>query len=121
TVFSTYFVGVVAAGRSWGTLAFTMALSLSYLAIMLSMPALGARADARAGKRRLLFSSTVGCVAATALLALVGPNDIALALVLLALASDCYCVGEYVVAGFLRDVARLIAVGRVCGWGWGFG
>src|SRR5690554_7525042 len=53
TVFSTYFVGVVAAGRSWATLAFTLALSISYLAIMLSMPALGARADARAGKRRL--------------------------------------------------------------------
>src|SRR5690606_661240 len=38
TVFSTYFVGVVAEGRSWATLAFTMALSLSYLVIMLTMP-----------------------------------------------------------------------------------
>src|SRR5690606_18663204 len=121
TVFSTYFVSVVAAGRSWATLAFTLALSLSYLAIMLSMPALGARADARAGKRRLLFTSTVGCVAATALLALVGPNDIALALVLLALSNYCYCVGESVVAAFLPEMARPNALGRVSGWGWGFG
>lgn len=121
TVFSTYFVGVVAEGKAWGTLAFTMALSLSYLAIMLSMPTLGARADARAGKRRLLFTSTIGCVAATALLALVGPNDVALALVLLALSNYCYCIGESVVAAFLPEIARPNALGRVSGWGWGFG
>src|SRR3546814_8597354 len=76
TVFSVYFVGVVADGKSWGTLAFTTALSLSYLLIMFTMPAMGARADARAGKRRLLFTSTAGCVVATALLGLTGPGDI---------------------------------------------
>lgn len=121
TVFSTYFVGVVAEGKSWATLAFTMALSLSYLVVMLSMPALGARADARARKRRLLFTSTVGCVAVTALLALVGPGDIALAMLLLALSNYCYCVGESVVAAFLPELARPEALGRVSGWGWGFG
>ena len=47
-VFSTYFVGVVGARASWATLAWTAALSLSYLLIMLTMPTLGARADARA-------------------------------------------------------------------------
>src|SRR5690606_2193915 len=67
TVFSAYFVGVVAAGRDWGTLAFTCALSLSYLLVMLTMPALGARADARARRRRFLFISTAGCVAGTAM------------------------------------------------------
>src|SRR3546814_236062 len=40
TVFSVYFVGVVAAQETWATLAFTGALSLSYLAVMLTMPAL---------------------------------------------------------------------------------
>jgi len=121
TVFSTYFVGVVAQGRPWATLAFTLALSVSYLFIMLSMPALGARADARAGKRRLLFTSTLGCVAATALLALAGPGDVALALVVLAFSNYCYGVGESVVAAFLPEIARPDALGRVSGWGWGFG
>nr|WP_233154936.1 MFS transporter [Candidimonas nitroreducens] len=121
TVFSTYFVGVVAAGKPWGTLAFTSALSFSYLLIMLTMPTLGARADARAGKRRLLFSSTVGCVACTLLLALVGPGDVVLGMVMLAASNYCYCIGESVVAAFLPEIARPKALGRVSGWGWSFG
>lgn len=121
TVFSAYFVGVVAAGKSWGTLAFTAALSFSYLMVMLSMPTLGARADARAGKRRLLFTSTVGCVAATFLLAFTGPGDIAWGLLIIALSNYCYCVGESIVAAFLPEIARPNALGRVSGWGWSFG
>ena len=121
TVFSAYFVGVVAAHKTWATLAFTAALSLSYLVVMLTMPTLGARADARAGKRRLLFSSTVGCVAATVLLAGAGPGDVAWGLVALALSNYCYCVGESVIAAFLPEIARPEALGRVSGWGWSFG
>src|SRR5690606_19185375 len=40
TVFSTYFVSVVGGRAHWATLAWTAALSLSYLAIMLTMPTL---------------------------------------------------------------------------------
>ncbi|WP_232304947.1 MFS transporter [Castellaniella caeni] len=121
TVFNAYFVGVVAAGRAWGTLALTAALSLSYLVVMLAMPWLGARADARAGHRRLLFSSTVGCVLATAALASVGPGVIAWGLLCLALSNAFYCVGESTVASFLPGLARPEAMGRVSGWGWSFG
>ena len=46
-VFSTYFVGVVGARASWATLAWTAALSLSYLLIMLTMPAGRPRRRAR--------------------------------------------------------------------------
>lgn len=121
TVFSAYFVGVVAEGKSWGTLAFTGALSLSYLLVMLTMPTLGARADASAGKRRLLFTSTIGCVAATFLLAFTGPGDIAWGLLIIALSNYCYCVGESIVAAFLPEIAQPRALGRVSGWGWSFG
>lgn len=121
TVFSAYFVGVVAAGRDWGTLAFTCALSFSYLVVMLTMPSIGARADAKARRRRFLFISTAGCVAGTALLALAGPNDIAIGLLALAISNYCYCVGESLIAAFLPEIARQEALGRVSGWGWSFG
>lgn len=121
TVFSAYFVGVVAAHKTWATLALTSALSLSYLMIMLTMPTLGARADARAGKRRLLFTSTVGCVATTALLAGAGPGNVVWGLVFLALSNYCYCIGESVNGAFLPEIARPEALGRVSGWGWSFG
>lgn len=121
TVFNAYFVGVVAAGESWGTLALTAALSVSYLMVMLSMPGLGARADARAAKRRLLFTSTVGCVAATVVLATVGPGDVLWGLLWIMLSNYCYCIGESTVAAFLPELARPEALGRVSGWGWSFG
>jgi UMF1 family MFS transporter len=121
TVFSAYFVGVVADQRPWATLAFTSALSLSYLLIMLTMPNLGAKADARAGKRRLLFTSTFGCVLATAMLAMTGPGDIVWGLAFIALSNYCYCVGEAIIAAFLPELARPQSLGRVSGWGWSFG
>jgi UMF1 family MFS transporter len=121
TVFNAYFVGVVAAGKSWATLALTAALSLSYLVVMLAMPGLGARADARAGHRRLLFGSTAGCVLATALLARVGPGDIWTGLCWLMLSNIGYSIGESAVASFLPGLARSEAMGRVSGWGWSFG
>ena len=120
-VFSTYFVGVVAAGHAWGTFAWTCALSVSYLAVLLCMPWLGARADARGAKRRLLFASTIGCIVATAALAFVGPGAIVLGLVAIAVSNYFYCIGESAVASFLPELARPQALGRVSGWGWGFG
>ena len=50
-VFNAYFVGVVAGGAAWGTLAWTLALGLSNLVVMFTMPALGAYADLRSGRR----------------------------------------------------------------------
>ncbi len=121
TVFNSYFISVVAQGRSWGTLALTAALSVSYLLVMFTMPSLGAYADAQGKKRQVLFLSTLGCVAATALLALIGPGAVLLGLVVLAVSNYCYCVGESIIAAFLPEIAKPGALGRVSGWGWGFG
>ena len=71
-VFSAYFVGSVAGSASWATLAWTLTLAASSLVVMLTMPALGAYADLRAAKKRLLALSTVGCVLSTAALAAAG-------------------------------------------------
>jgi MFS transporter, UMF1 family len=120
-VFNAYFVGVVAEGASWGTLAWTLALGLSNALVMLTMPVLGAYADARAAKKRLLAFSTVGCVLATALLAEAGRGDLGLAVVAVVLSNLFYAYGESLNAAFLPELARRHAMGRVSGWGWSFG
>jgi UMF1 family MFS transporter len=120
-VFNAYFVGVVAGGAAWGTLAWTLALGLSNLIVMFTMPALGAYADLRAAKKRLLLFTTAGCVGATAWLAGVGPGDLGLAVAAIVLSNIFYSYGESLTAAFLPELARRDAIGRVSGWGWSFG
>ena len=120
-VFNAYFVAVVAEDASWGTLAWTSAIALSYILIILSAPLLGAYADAYACKKRLLLLSTLGCVLFTAGLALAGPGALAIAIVFVVLSNFCFGSGENLIAAFLPEIAREEAIGRVSGWGWGFG
>ena len=120
-VFNAYFVGVIAANASWATLAWTSALALSSAVVMLTMPSLGALADLRASKLRLLAFSTAGCVLFTALLALAGPGDLWLAVTAIVLSNIFYSYGESLNSAFLPELARRNALGRVSGWGWSFG
>jgi UMF1 family MFS transporter len=120
-VFAAYFVGGVADGADWATLAWTSGLSLSYLIVMLTMPGLGAWADHVAGKKRLLMWVTAGCVLSTAALSLVGPGQVALALCILVLSNTFYSYGESLTASFLPELAKPEAMGRVSGWGWSLG
>lgn len=120
-VFSAYFVGGVAGDAPWATLAWTSALALSSLIVMLTMPALGAYADLRAAKKRLLLLSTAGCVLTTVALAGVGPGDVAWAVVAIVLSNVFYSYGESLIAAFLPELAQTDSMGRVSGWGWSFG
>ena len=120
-VFGAYFVGVVADGAAWGTLAWTLAISAASLLVMLTIPAIGAYADLKAAKKRLLAWSTIGCVLTTAALALAGRGDVGLAVVAVLLSYTFYSYGEALSAAFLPELARDNSMGRVSGWGWSFG
>jgi MFS transporter, UMF1 family len=120
-VFSQYFVQTVAARADWAPFAWTAALSVSYAAILLTGPLLGAWADARAAKKQLLLLSTAGCVLFTALLWYAQPGAIAVALLLVALSNYFFGSGENLIAAFLPELADSRAMGRVSGWGWSFG
>lgn len=120
-VFSAYFVGAVAQGAAWGAFAWTTTLGVSYALVMLTMPALGAWADLHAAKKRLLMLVTAMCVMLTACLALVGPGDLWLAVLLVILANTAYSWGESVSYAFLPEIATPDAIGKVSGWGWGLG
>jgi MFS transporter, UMF1 family len=120
-VFNAYFVGIVFAGRSWSTFAWTLALSISYAVIIFTAPLLGAYADAHAAKKKLLAITTTGCVLGTALLSLVGPGDLVLAFGLVVLSNVFFGTGENIAAAFLPELARPEAMGKVSAWGWSLG
>ncbi|MBA3594552.1 MAG: MFS transporter [Pseudomonadota bacterium] len=120
-VFAAYFVGGIAQKAEWATFAWTAALSVSYAIVMLTMPSIGAYADLRAAKKRLLMLTTAGCVVSTAALALAGPSSVAFAVVLIILSNTFFAYGESLTAAFLPELARTEALGKVSGWGWAFG
>ncbi len=120
-VFSAYFVAEVAGNAAWATLAWTAALAVSYALIMLTAPLLGAWADAHAAKKRLLVVTTLGCVASTAALSMIGQGDVAAAIILIVLSNFFFGSGENLIAAFLPEIARGEALGRISGWGWSLG
>lgn len=118
-IFSAYFVAVVAGAQAWATLAWTAALAVSNLLLMAIGPVLGAYADLRGNKKRLLLASTVGCVATTAALALAGPETFWQTMGLLVLSSIFFGIGESLAAAFhaqqamgftMQDTVLLIIV-----------
>jgi len=120
-VFNAYFVAVVANKEVWATFAWTLALSVSYALIVVSAPLIGAYADAHAAKKNLLAITTIGCVAATAALALVGPGELAWGIALLVVSNFFFGTGENLIAAFLPELAKGSTLGRVSGWGWALG
>src|SRR6185312_16222883 len=117
-VFNAYFVAQVARNAAWATFAWTVALAVSYVGIMLAGPPLGAYADAHAAKKRLLFGTTCGCVLFTAALALVGRGDVALGVACIVLSNFFFGLGENLIAAFLPELAKEESMGRISGWGW---
>ena len=124
-VFAAYFVGGIAKGAPWAAFAWTAALSASYAVVMLSMPAIGAWADRRATKKRVLAVATLGCVIATAALALTpsfsGAMGVAVAMALIIVSNTFYSYGESLTGAFLPELATAEGMGKVSGWGWSFG
>jgi len=120
-VFGAYFVAGIAGKAEWATFAWTAALSVSNALVLVAGPVLGAWADAHAAKKRLLFLTTVGCVLATAGLALASPGAVAIALAFVIVSNVFFGLGENLIAAFLPELADSRAMGRVSGWGWSFG
>ena len=120
-VFNAYFVSVIAEKAEWATFAWTATLAISYIAVMIAGPIVGAYADAHAAKKRILFITTIGCVASTAALYFSGPGTIVWAMIFIIVSNFCYAIGENVTAAFLPELARPEALGKVSGWGWSWG
>ena len=126
TVYSAYFVGVIAARldqQSPGTamLLWTLSIGAANLLVLFAGPVIGAIADQRASKKRYLLLSSIVCVTGTIGLALVGSNAVVPAMLLLVLATIAFSLGENLIAAFLPEIAHRDGMGRVSGYGWSLG
>jgi len=93
----------------------------SMLLVVLTSPFVGAFADARGAKKRLLIMTGVLCVLLIASFALIGPGGWVLAAILFIPANYCYQIGENMLASFLPEVASQRNMGRVSAIGWTMG
>ena len=126
TIYSAYFVSVVAGGLDesspgTATLLWTVSIALANLCVLLSGPVVGAVADHRASKKSFLLATTLACVLATALLGFVGPGHVFLAMALLVLSAIAFASGENLIAAFLPEIADNEKMGRISGLGWSVG
>lgn len=122
-IFNAYFVGVVAAesGNGHATLLWTLTIAAANALVLISAPVVGAIADHSGAKKRFLVITTLGCVLFTALLSLVGPGDVALAIILVILATFMFASGENLIAAFLPEISTPETMGRLSGYGWALG
>jgi UMF1 family MFS transporter len=109
---------VRALGEANGTLAFTVAGSLSVLLNAIVSPALGAVSDRTGGRKRYLFVFTVLCVTPTAIIGFV---NIWLGLLAFAIANFAYQAALIYYDAILPDVALPSKRGRLSGIGVGLG
>jgi len=104
-----------------GNLLWSVALSISYLLVVMTNPIAGAIMDGARLRKAFLFISYIVCIIATASLWFVGPGWVALAMVLLIVSNYAYAMGESFIASFLPGLGPAKDLGFISGIGWALG
>ncbi len=126
TIYSAYFVGVVAAGvdelaPGRATLLWTLAIGAANTIVLFSGPVIGAIADVRASKKPFLLFASAMCVTCTAMLAFAAPGQVGFAMAAITLSAIAFSLGENLIAAFLPEIASHDNMGRISGYGWSLG
>jgi len=122
-LFNAYFVGVIAGNLEGGSATFlwTITIAAANAIVLFSAPVVGAIADQHASKKKMLLYTTIGCAGATMLLAFPQPGDIAMAMLLVLIATVMFSSGENLIAAFLPEISTPEHMGRISGYGWSLG
>lgn len=132
-LYSRYYAEVVAGGPEaafgigpWnvalpGATLYSYTVAAAMLVVAACTPVLGAAADYSGRKRTYLGAFCAIGVTATALLVLVGPGDILLGAVLLLAGLVGFNGANVFYNAFLPEISTADDIGRISGFGWGFG
>ncbi|TVQ36244.1 MAG: MFS transporter [Wenzhouxiangella sp.] len=104
-----------------GNLLWSIALAVSYLLVVVANPICGAVMDHSRLRKRFLLVSYLATVITTALLWLVEPGWIVLAMALIILSNFFYAIGEAFIASFLPGLGPRKDLGWISGLGWSLG
>lgn len=123
-VYATYFTQQMAPDPTTGTALWSRGIAISAVVIALLSPFLGAAADRQGKLRAYLIRSSLICIAATATLSFVAPGMVqatTLALTLFIIANIAFELGIVFYNALLPAIAPPQKLGRISGYGWGFG
>lgn len=122
-VFATYFTETVAPDKVTGTAYWGYTMSLSALAVAITAPVFGVIADYLGGLKPWLGFFTALCILTSSLLWFVEPNSsfVLLALVTVGFANFAFETGMVFYNAMIIELGKKTHLGRVSGWGWGFG
>jgi UMF1 family MFS transporter len=117
-LFSIFFQEVVVRDESRDDFLWSITYSISMLLVVIASPIAGAMADARACKKKMLLATGFICAAFTCALALIGPGQLGLAMLLYIPANFMFQIGENFLAAFLPELSSRENFGRVSGFSW---
>lgn len=114
---------IVSHGQNYrlGNFLWSLALSISYLMVVVCSPIAGAIMDYTVTKKRFLFASYLLTVFATAALYFVAPGFALPGVLLLIVSNFGYSIGEAFIASFLPGLGPPEDLGKISGFGWSMG
>ena len=120
-IYATYFTKGIAADENTGTAQWSIAVTITALAVAILSPYLGAIADRGGYRKRFLLACTVVCVVGTVALFFPSAGQVTLALVIFTVANIAFEMAMVFYNAYLPDVAPPEQIGRVSGYGWALG
>lgn len=121
-VYSAFFVGyLVPQGSAVRDSYWSLAMTLSTLLALVLSPLAGAICDYSGRKKTYLVLTAVVCALGTMALAVAGPGQVTLAIVLIIISNAAFMLSETFVSAFLPEISSPKTMGRISGLGWGIG
>ena len=120
-IYSVYFASTIAPEETTGESWWALAVSITAIFVAVLSPYAGALADRGGYRKRFLLIATVVGVAATALLFFPQPGQVFFALSVFVVANVAFEMGMVFYNAYLPEIAPPDKIGKISGYGWGFG
>ncbi len=120
-IYSTYFTKAIAANEIDGTYLWSQAIAITAVVVALLSPLLGAVADQGGYRKIFLALATYISIGTTALLFFPQKGEVLFALALVVIANVAFELGGVFYNAYLPEIVTREKIGRISGYGWGFG